>query len=96
MDSRGRYILDFDTSVISDYWDVILNISYQRNIGQAFIHGRMINDDFCNQRVWQIGLKEHIDALRDEKTTIYITPQKEGVADSSHLLQLKRSPPRKE
>ena len=51
-----------------------------------FIHGRMINDNFCNGEVWQIGLKEHVDALQKDKLTIYITPLKEGAkvnADSA-------------
>lgn len=84
--SDGRYVLDFDESIIDKYWDVLLNIKYRGDIGQAFIHGRMINDNFCNGEVWQIGLKEHVDALQKDKLTIYITPLKEGAkvnADSA-------------
>lgn len=84
--SDGRYVLDLDSDSIGDYWDVLLNINYIGDIGQAFIHGRMISDNFCNGEVWQIGLKEHKDALKRDKLTIYVTPLKEGVkvnADSA-------------
>lgn len=84
--SAGRYVIDLHNSNIDKYWDVLLNVKYRGDIGQAFIHGQMINDNFCNGEDWQIGLKEHVEALKDETLTIYITPIKEGAkvnADSA-------------
>lgn len=89
--SDGRYVLDFDLSNVDDCWDVLLNIDYKGDIGQAFIHGKMINDNFCNGSTWQIGLKEHRDALTSEKITIYITPLKEGVKVNTDSAMAARS-----
>lgn len=59
--------------------DAILKIDYMGDIGQAFINGEMISDNFCNGEIWEIGLKEFADSLKEQPLTIYITPIKKGV-----------------
>lgn len=59
----------------------LLRISYTGDIGQAFLDGEMISDNFCNGAVWEIGLDEHIKEAGGEKgrtVTILITPLKEN------------------
>ena len=58
--------------------EAILQIHYDGNIGQAFIDGDMIHDNFCNGAVWEIGLKKYADRLKDTPLTIYIVPLKKG------------------
>ena len=59
--------------------DVILQIEYTGDIGNAFINGQMINDNFANGAVWEIGLKDFAQELKKDCVTIYIVPLKEGV-----------------
>ena len=59
--------------------DAILKIDYRGDIGHAFIDGKMISDNFCNNDTWEIGLKTFADKLAKYPLTIYITPLKEGV-----------------
>jgi hypothetical protein len=59
--------------------DVILQVNYIGDIGQAFIDGDMIADNFWNGAVWEIGLREFAERLVDNPLTLYIIPIKEGV-----------------
>jgi hypothetical protein len=58
--------------------DLILQVRYTGDIGQAFIDGDMIADNFWNGAVWEIGLREFAERLVDKPLTLYITPLKEG------------------
>lgn len=73
-----RYCLEISEDCMKDVKDAILKIDYTGDIGQAFIDGDMISDNFCNGTVWEIGLKEFADKLKKYPVTIYITPLKEG------------------
>lgn len=74
---KSRYAIK-----INDYpdnvHDVILKLSYTGDIGQAFIEGKMIADNFANGAVWEIGLSEFKEQLRSKPLTIYIAPIREG------------------
>lgn len=59
--------------------DARLQLVYSGDIGHAFINGRMINDNFSNGAVWEIGLKDFAEELANSCITVYITPLKEGV-----------------
>ena len=59
--------------------DARLQLSYIGDIGNAFINGRMINDNFANGAVWEIGLKDFAEQLKNDCITVYIVPLKEGV-----------------
>lgn len=58
--------------------DMRLQLDYTGDIGNAFLGGRMINDNFANGAVWEIGLKDFEQELKKEKITVYIAPLKEG------------------
>lgn len=60
-----------------DCKDAILQINYQGDIGQAFINGSMISDNFYNGSMWEIGLKEVWDSTMGTEITILITPLKD-------------------
>jgi hypothetical protein len=75
---KGRYtvaIPHWDTNAVKD---VILRIDYEGDIGQAFIDGDMISDNFWNGQTWEIGLREFTERLAKHPLTLYITPLKEA------------------
>ncbi|WP_310602165.1 beta-galactosidase [Anaerosporobacter sp.] len=59
--------------------DALMQIMYKGNIAQAFINGEMISDNFSNQAVWEIGLKEVWKPEMNNEITILITPIKGDV-----------------
>jgi hypothetical protein len=74
----SRYLVvipPWDTQQIKD---VILQVYYTGDIGQAFIDGDMIADNYWNGAVWEIGLREFAGKLVNNPLTLYITPIKEG------------------
>lgn len=79
MVADNRYIITLPEKFMSGVKDTILRINYHGDIGHAFINGRMISDNFCNNDTWEIGLKDFAEELEHNPLTIYITPLKEGV-----------------
>ena len=77
--SAGRYTVKLPQDFMNNIKDARLQIDYSGDIGHAFIDGKMINDNFANGAVWEIGLKDFANVLKDSSITIYITPLKEGV-----------------
>jgi len=75
----NRYVVEFDKDFMSGVKDIRLQIRYIGDIGHAFINGKMIHDNFYNGAVWEIGLKEYEEELKEHPLTVYITPLKEGV-----------------
>lgn len=75
----SRYIIRIPENVMDGVKDALLQIEYKGDIGNAFIDGHMINDNFCNDAVWEIGLKEFTEELKVNPITVYIVPIKEGI-----------------
>ncbi len=59
--------------------DAILQVNYRGDVGQAFINGSLISDNFSNEAVWEIGLKEVWKEEMGREITILITPLKDNV-----------------
>lgn len=74
----ARYVIDIPADWIKGVKDAILAIEYEGDIGQAFIDGDMIHDNFCNGAPWELGLKTHADRLENQPLTVCITPLKKG------------------
>jgi len=74
-----RYTIQFPKEFMEGKKEVLLRLSYQGDIGHAFLGNRMISDQFNNGSVWEIGCKDIAEELAKEKMTICITPRKEGV-----------------
>ena len=77
--AEGRYTLTFPENLMEELKDARLQLVYSGDIGHAFLGNRMINDNFSNGAVWEIGLKDFAQELSKESMVIYITPLKEGV-----------------
>lgn len=76
---RNRYVLSLPENFMEGCKDALLGISYIGDIGNAFINGRLVHDNFCNGAVWEIGLRDFAEELKTQDMTIYIAPLKEGV-----------------
>jgi hypothetical protein len=77
--ARSRYSVTLPDGFMEGLKDARLQISYQGDIGNAFLNGRMINDNFANGAVWEIGLSDFAEELKDSSIVIYIAPLREGV-----------------
>lgn len=58
--------------------DVLLTLKYRGDIGQAFLNGVLIADNFWNGADWVIGLNEFREQLGRGPLTVYITPVRQG------------------
>lgn len=75
-----RYTVQIPQNVMEGVKDALLQVEYDGDIGNAFINGRMIHDNFSNGAVWEIGLREFAGELKTQCITLYIVPLKEGVS----------------
>ena len=76
--ANNRYTISLPQDCLDGIKDARLQINYRGDIGHAFIDGRLINDNFCNNATWEIGLKDFEEDIKKYPVTIYITPIKEG------------------
>ena len=74
----SRYVINIPTDNMKGLKEGLLQIQYEGDIGQAFIDGEMIHDNFNNGAIWELGLKNFVDRLEKQPLTIYITPLKKG------------------
>lgn len=74
----SRYVINIPIDNMKGLKEGLLQIQYEGDIGQAFIDGEMIHDNFNNGAIWELGLKNFVDRLEKQPLTIYITPLKKG------------------
>ena len=61
--------------------DIFLRVDYVGDIGEAYIDGVLVSDNFCNGTTWEIGLKRFAEKLADHELVLHITPlRKDGGA----------------
>jgi hypothetical protein len=61
--------------------DVFLRIEYVGDIGEAYIDGVLVSDNFCNGTTWELGLKRFAEKLANHTLVLHITPlRKDGGA----------------
>jgi hypothetical protein len=53
-------------------------VDYIGDIGYAFINGKMIHDNFCNDDTWELDLMPYREEVIKHGLYIYISPQKKG------------------
>jgi len=58
--------------------EVFLSIEYDGDVGNAFIDGRLIADDFSNGQPWEIGLRRFRPRIEESGLYIHVTPRREG------------------
>lgn len=74
--SDCKATIKLDEQSFKNIKEIFLKIDYVGDIGYAFINGELINDNFCNTRTWEIGLKRFEKELIEEGMYIYISPLK--------------------
>jgi hypothetical protein len=74
----NRYTAEIPEWDTSQYKDMLLQVHYKGDIGNAFIDGDLIADNFWNGSVWEIGIREFAERLKSNPITFYITPLKKG------------------
>ncbi len=62
-----------------DCKDAVLCIDYSGDVGHLFDDSLLISDNFCNEAVWEVGLKEALEPGMGKEAVIYITPRKKNV-----------------
>lgn len=62
-----------------DCKETLMLIDYMGDIGNAFVDGELISDNFCNGSVWEIGLKNAWDPGKGNRITFVVNPVKENV-----------------
>lgn len=81
--SDSKSVLKFSEKTFSGAKEILLQINYTGDIGYAFIDGELINDNFCNDTTWDIGLMSFKEKLIDKGMYIYISPLLEGASVDS-------------
>lgn len=76
--SSNRYVLSLPENFMDGCKDALLKINYVGDIGNAFIDGKLVHDNFYNGAVWEIGLRDFSEEWKIQDMTVYITPLKEG------------------
>ena len=76
--SLGRYTIDLPHDRLSGRKTVLLRLSYVGDIGNVFIDGRIINDNFCNGAPWDIRVDNLCEELQKNPLTVYIVPIRRG------------------
>lgn len=75
----SKYQVSFPENFMDGLKDALLQIDYSGDIGSAFIDGDMINDNFCNNNTWELGLRTFAGRLNGTPLTISVSPLREGV-----------------
>lgn len=76
---KNKWVLWLNIESCVGLKNVLLNIKYLGDVGQAFIDGVLIHDNFNNGQTWQIGLHEYKEQLKKFPLVIVVIPQKENV-----------------
>ncbi|PFO06586.1 glycosyl hydrolase family 35 [Bacillus sp. AFS076308] len=77
MVNHNKAVIHFQPEAFDDVKELLLQIEYVGDIGYAFIDGKLIHDNFCNNDIWEIGLQQHKQDLLAKGMYIYISPLKE-------------------
>lgn len=77
--AKGKILLHVDTKELEKETvkDLLLNIDYEGDIGYAFYNNELINDNYCNGRTWDIGLRRNVPQHSNVPIYISVTPIRE-------------------
>ncbi len=71
---EGKVVLKFSPDVLKNVHNIILRIDYVGDIGQAYIDGKLVHDNFYNGTTWEIGLRQLEQKLNGKELLIMIVP----------------------
>ena len=76
--ASSKYEVTLPDGFMDGLKDCLLQIDYRGDIGWAFLDGELINDNFCNNATWEIGLRTFAKRLESAPLTLSISPLREG------------------
>ena len=80
--SDTRHVIELPTELLTgdEVDDMRLRIRYNGDIGWLWCDGTLVDDNFANGDVWEIGLREYARRIADNRhqLVLIITPLKEG------------------
>ena len=74
----ARALVRLPPNLLDGMNDLFLRVEYVGDIGNCFINGVLVADDFYNGDVWEIGLKQFVDPAAEVELLIQITPIKQN------------------
>ncbi|MFS0953298.1 beta-galactosidase [Enterococcus durans] len=77
--AKGKVLLHVDTTPLKQNHikDILLKVDYEGDIGYAFYNSELINDNYCNGRTWDIGLRHTVPQFSEVPIYVSITPIRE-------------------
>jgi len=85
-----RYTIDVPEWEAPGVKDALIRILYHGDIGQAFIDGVMVSDNFSNGACWDIGLMELKEQLQRNPLTVLVTPVRSSVVKAETTMAGRR------
>ncbi len=88
--SAGDAEIAFPVGLTEGLVEVLLCVRYEGDVGNAFIDGALVSDDFANGQAWEIGLARLGADLERKGMYIHVTPRREGaviIRESAMALQ---------
>jgi hypothetical protein len=69
-----KAILSFPRDILDDVDDILLRIEYVGDMGNAFVGGKLVHDNFYNGTTWEIGLRHLGSDIPEKEILIKIDP----------------------
>lgn len=79
----GKALIHLDDDVLTGCHNVILQVDYIGDMGEAFIKGNLIHDNFYNGTTWEIGLGQIAPDAQD--ILLIITPLKSSSGEGNYI-----------
>ncbi len=70
----GKVVLKFPANLLNNVHNALLRIDYIGDMGQAYIDGKLVHDNFYNGTSWEIGLGHLEPKLTGKEQLIMIVP----------------------
>lgn len=74
-----RYSVSISDKAFIRCKQLLMCVSYIGDVGNAFIAGNMIHDNYCNGQPWYIRIDPYKKQLEENPVTLYVTPIREGL-----------------
>lgn len=74
----GKAIVSVPADALEGLHDVMLRVDYLGSVGNAFMDGRLVADNFCNGQIWEIGLRRFFPEISEEGMYIHVIPYQKG------------------
>ena len=73
--SPDRAVVEIPPNVLDGIENVYLSVDYSGDIGSCFADGKLVNDNFYNGTLWELGLKQILKEQDTDQLFFLITPK---------------------